>query len=274
MEKDTWQVRKKHYVLGNGTRLACIVTGPQDAPPLLLVHGFTDSSRTWSGIADGFPGFQLIIPDLRGHGDSTAPASGYSLEDYAEDIEHLADALGIRNCAMVGHSLGGMIAQQVAIGGKLKIDKLVLIGTTARPDRHSSDELAAELANELKNAGSSMGEDSPFLQRWYANPGGVDKGLIEPLRREAEAISKHVLQETAAGLGSIDLEPEIARITADTLLVWGDADPFFGLPMQSRITSAIPRCRLVTMKGLGHNPFWEKPQEVTTLIREFLAAAG
>lgn len=274
MEKDTWRARKEYYDLGNGARLACILTGPEDAPPLLLVHGFTDSSRTWSGIAAGFPGFRLVIPDLRGHGDSRAPASGYSLEDYARDIEHLADALGIRECSMVGHSLGGIIAQQIAIGCRLRIGKLVLIGTTARPDRQSSDELAAELANELQNAGRSMGEDSPFLQRWYANPGGVDKCLIEPLRREAAAISKHVLQETAAGLGSIDLEPEIGRITADTLLVWGDADPFFGLPMQSRIASAVPRCRLVTMKGLGHNPFWEKPQEVTSLIRDFIASAG
>jgi pimeloyl-ACP methyl ester carboxylesterase len=112
---DQFDARKAAVALRNGEKLAYIDAGPRDAPPLVLIHGYTDSARDWAPIAPPLtPQFRLIIVDLRGHGASGKPDCCYTRFDFAYDIKLLLDALHIRTTNVAGHSLGSIVAQTFA----------------------------------------------------------------------------------------------------------------------------------------------------------------
>ena len=112
---DRFDAMKNTAVLRNGEKLAYIDTGPHTAPPLILIHGYTDSARDWAPIAPLLtPRFRLIIVDLRGQGGSDKPDCCYTRFDFAYDIKLLLDSLNIPTADVVGHSLGSIVAQTFA----------------------------------------------------------------------------------------------------------------------------------------------------------------
>ena len=264
---DEWRARKRDVALANGVRLAYVDIGEASLPPLLLIHGFTDSSRTWSGITDALPGYRLIMPDLRGHGDSSAPEDGYTSAHFADDMRQLLDTLGITQCPIIGHSLGGMIAQTFAAGFPDRVEKLILIGTSAAP----ANKVTLDLSAEIDSLQPPIDPESPFMLQWYANPGQVDETFLATLRREAARIPIHVLKQTMNAVRSTSLLGDTQNITAPTLLIWGDADPFFGGNEQQEMRDAIANCSIAVLPGMGHNPFWEEPQQLAEMMLAFLA---
>ena len=109
-----WQGLKKKVTLPNGVALAYVELGDPEGPPLLLLHGYTDSSRSWSLLATHLGRFRLIIPDQRGHGSSDAPICCYGTVQMADDARLLLDALHIDRAAVAGHSMGSMVAMALA----------------------------------------------------------------------------------------------------------------------------------------------------------------
>jgi pimeloyl-ACP methyl ester carboxylesterase len=106
---DPFDSQKTTVVLSNGEKLAYIDAGPRDAPPLVLIHGYTDSARDWAPIAPLLrPQFRLIIVDLRGHGASGKPDCCYTRFDFAYDIKLLLDTLHVGTANVAGHSLGSI----------------------------------------------------------------------------------------------------------------------------------------------------------------------
>ncbi|MCA9201227.1 MAG: alpha/beta hydrolase, partial [Planctomycetales bacterium] len=190
MHNDDWSASKFFATLANGVRLAYAITGEASLPPLLLIHGLTDTSRTWSLFADFLPGYRLIMPDLRGHGASSAPQNGYSPACFAEDISMLLDQIGVDHCPVVGHSLGGMVAQVFAATCPERVDRLILIGTAADP----SNEATRDVETAMEAMEEPIDPDSPFMQQWYANPGHVDESFLARLRHEAAETPLHVIR--------------------------------------------------------------------------------
>ncbi|MFI6322353.1 alpha/beta fold hydrolase [Nonomuraea sp. NPDC050556] len=108
----------------NGIKLAYRTAG--EGPPLVLLHGRTDSGLTWAPFVVHFARrFQVIRPDLRGHGKSPYPGS-YALPDMAEDVARLLDDLGVERAAVIGHSLGGMVAYHLAMLHPSRVSRMVL----------------------------------------------------------------------------------------------------------------------------------------------------
>src|SRR5471032_117273 len=98
------------------------------APALVLLHYWGGSSRTWDGVIAALPaGYRTVAPDLRGWGDSDAPADGYALADFADDAQQMIAALGLRDYVLVGHSMGGKIAQLLAARRPAGLSGLVLV---------------------------------------------------------------------------------------------------------------------------------------------------
>jgi hypothetical protein len=111
-----WAGRKQRF-LEKGHDLAWLELGDRDAPPLLLIHGFTDSSRSWSLVAPHLSRFRLILPDLRGHGASGAPEHGYGPTVMAADLLGLVDHLGLASAHLAGHSMGDPVRNFVPAAG-------------------------------------------------------------------------------------------------------------------------------------------------------------
>lgn len=261
-----WLALKSTYRLSNGADLACITQGEPDQPALLLIHGFTDSSRTWVGMEQAFATHNRIMPDLRGHGQSCAPDYGYSLSHFVDDLRLLLAQLEVRECVVVGHSLGGMVAQLLAATFPDLVSKLVLIGTTATPGDGSVSELKAT----IDTLTAPIDPEGPFMQQWYGNPGAVDEAFLTQLRAEAARIPLHVLKGVIQATSMTDMQQIGADISADTLILWGDADPFFDRVQQEKMRDAISGSQLIALGGLGHNPHWEEPAKIIDLIHEFL----
>ena len=109
-----WADAKKTVKLANGITLAYVEMGTSDGPPMLLIHGYTDNSRSWSLLAPYLKAHRMLAIDLRGHGKSDAPQCCYDYADFANDAALFLDAMGIAKADVIGHSLGSMAAQLLA----------------------------------------------------------------------------------------------------------------------------------------------------------------
>ena len=121
--------------LTTGVRLRYAEQGNPDGHPLILLHGYTDSWFSFSRALPYFdPSYHVYLLDQRGHGDSERPASGYTFPDFAADVIAFMDAKGITRATLVGHSMGSLVAQGVALAAPERVERLVLIGsaTTVR----------------------------------------------------------------------------------------------------------------------------------------------
>ena len=129
--QDGWTSLKNEVRLPNGIKLAYVDAGTPDGDPLLLLHGYTDSSRSFSPMVPHLGRYRLLIPDQRGHGASDAPECCYGSTQFAHDAKLLLDALKIDRAAVAGHSLGSMVAMSLAAEYPDRVTKVVLIGSTA-----------------------------------------------------------------------------------------------------------------------------------------------
>jgi pimeloyl-ACP methyl ester carboxylesterase len=131
VDQENWSSLKNEVRLPSGIKLAYVELGDPAGDPLLLLHGYTDTSRSWSLTAPHLRKYRLLIPDQRGHGASDAPECCYGPSQLAYDAKLLMDALGIRRAAVAGHSMGSMVAMSMAAEYPERVTAIILVGSTA-----------------------------------------------------------------------------------------------------------------------------------------------
>lgn len=266
LDHAAWVPLKQSVTLSNGLTLRYVEAGDPKGKPLLLIHGWTDTSRSWALLLPQLKRHRLIIPDLRGHGGSDKPDCCYAIGDFTDDMRRLLDALNIDRASLAGHSLGSFIAQRFAFDHPARVDRLVLIGSTASPAFKPGD----GLWDAVMALGDRIDPEDPFIVDWVNGPTPIDPAYRAAIRRETAAIPKRVWQGVAREVATTQLAPAAARITAPTLIVWGDQDPLFGADMQASLRAALPHAEFRAFKGLGHNTHWEAPAEIGTLVADFV----
>jgi pimeloyl-ACP methyl ester carboxylesterase len=220
----------------NGIDLYCDIVG--EGEPLLWLHGFMGAGPDWKYVFKNVPaGFQLIAPDLRGHGASTNPSGEFSFRQAAHDILGLLDHLRIDRIRAIGLSGGGLTLLHLATMKPALIDAMVIVSAPpyfpaqARAiQRHASAAMfgAAELESMRKR--HVHGEDQ--LQQ-----------LIAQARAFADSYD------------DVNFTPPyLGRITADTLIVFGDRDPLYPVSLAFDLHAAIPRSHLWVVPNGGHGP--------------------
>jgi pimeloyl-ACP methyl ester carboxylesterase len=115
IEQSKWTGLKRTVNLPNTQILKYVELGDPKGPPVVLLHGYTDNSRSWSLVSPYLKSFRLFAIDQRGHGDSSKPECCYTLADMAYDVKLFLDALKIERASVVGHSLGRMVAQVLRV---------------------------------------------------------------------------------------------------------------------------------------------------------------
>jgi pimeloyl-ACP methyl ester carboxylesterase len=220
--------------------------------PLLWLHGFSGSGADWKHVFPEPPaGFQLIAPDLRGHGCSAQPAGAYLHRDSAQDMLALLDHLSIARVNVIGLSGGGIVALHLA---------------TAAPERTA--------AMVLVSAPPSFPEQARAIQRAYS-PAMLSEREMELLRGRqprGDAQIEWLFEQVHRFADSTDdvhfESADLARITAETLIVFGDRDPLYPVSMACEMRQAIPRSYLWVIPNGGHGPIFgpAAPQFITTAM--------
>ena len=269
----------------DGNRVAYRVAGK--GPVLLLVHGMAGSSLTWRHVMPALARrFTVLAPDLLGQGQSDKPRGDYSLGAYADTLRDLMDALGYERATVVGQSLGGGVAMQLAYQFPERCERLVLVNSgglgrevtfylrmltlpgfeslfplfCSPPLRDAGDRVAAW----LRRAGRRSTPAGQEIWRSYASLADAEsrRAFFRSLRDVIDFRGQAV-----SALGRIHRAAQLP-----TLVVWGAQDPF--IPVRHAVVAhrAIPGSRLEIFDGVGHYPHCEDPERFVAVLLDFIAS--
>lgn len=277
---DRYDAQKTTVVLGNGQTLAYMDIGPRDAPPVVLIHGYTDSSRDWAPLAPHLtPQFRLIIVDLRGHGASGKPECCYSRFDFAYDVKLLLETLHVAAADIVGHSLGSIVAQGFAELWPESTRRLILISSTglsfgATEQPCSFTTAIPRWLASIADLKDPIDPDSAFMRDWWQLSISINPEFFSSRqRRDAAAIPARVWRAIAdQSLIGIDLRSMLPKVQAPTLLISGGHDTAFGEASRDALRTGLAQAEVKIFPSLGHDLFWEDPPAVATVMIDFLKA--
>jgi pimeloyl-ACP methyl ester carboxylesterase len=262
----------------SGTRVNYVVMG--GGPPVLLIHGL---GGVWQNWLETIPHLArertTIAVDLPGFGRSRSPREPVSIHGYANFVESFLDALGTGETALVGSSMGGLIAAETAATRPGIVSRLVLV-SAAGAGRRSGPAPAAGMPGLLRTAGAAVARRSG----WVLRSAAVRRALLGRLMTHPERISPRIARAMAAGIGRPasasarravnhnDVGTRLQNITAPTLLVWGARDQVVPPYVASSYEQGIRAAHRVVLPDTGHVPMIERPALFNRLVSEFLSA--
>ncbi len=255
--------------LSTGVRLAYVEQGPREGFPVILLHGLSDSHRSYDLTRPLLPGrWRVFALTQRGHGHSDKPEDGYAMGDFAGDVAAFMDAVGLERAVLVGHSMSAAIALQTAADYPHRIPGIALMGAFA----HFRD---TPTMNELHEAVSGIGENCggefalAFQESTLANM--IPQRFLDTVVNETLAMPGRAWRGAVQGL--IDFEPcEAARrCEAPAIILWGDRDAYCQRSDQHELRRALRTSRFFRLAGVGHALHWERPADVAALLRAFIA---
>jgi 3-oxoadipate enol-lactonase len=242
-----------------------------DGPPLLLIQGLGYGGRGWGSVLEPLAeDFTVAAFDNRCFGASDVPPGPYSVPELAEDARSVLDAAGFDRAHVIGASLGGMIAQELALAHPERVDKLVLACTT--PGGASSFPMPAQTATLMHEAAALPPDVA--LRRFVENAlgEGSSEELVQRVvaYRTANPPDLGGWQSQAAAGASHDTLDRIGSIEAPTLVVHGTKDAVVDPRNAHLLGERIPDARVELLPGCGHLIFWEEPDRFAQLVKEFL----
>jgi len=257
----------------NGIDLYYVEAGSGE--PLVLVMGFGGDHSSWGFQLSALSAqYRVIAFDNRGSGRSSAPALPYTTRMMADDAIALMDRLGIERAHILGVSLGGMIAQEIALGHAARVRSLQLHCTAARADRYmlallenlrmARDKLGRELAQRAMAlwlfAPTTFNERSEFVDMLlYAASSQSHPQSDVGFARQGDAVIAH------------DALARLGEITCPTLVAVGEEDQLAPPRFSREIARAIAHAEFRTIPEAGHVYFWEKPADFNALCLSFLS---
>jgi len=253
----TPEPRHSEVQLRTGVRLHYVEQGNAKGPTVILLHGYSDSWVSWGQVLPLIDKkYHVYVPDLRGHGESDRPASGYSFPDFAGDIIAFMDAKGIKKATIVGHSMGSFVAQHVATMAPERVEKLVLVGSAPAVSNGEVSQLQIEV-NALTDP-VPVKFVTQFQKSVVTRP--IPDEFMDRVVQESMKLPARVWRDTMAGMLAKNSTVRLSKIKAPTLIIWGDRETVFPKRAdQELLRNGIPNARLKVYEGTGHCPNWEEP---------------
>ncbi len=266
--RGTDKFRFGRITLGSGITLNYADNGEKAGTPIVFLHGYVDSWRSFAGVIEALrPGRRAIALDLRGHGDSDKPECGYAMEDFTLDLLLFMDALGLDKANIVGHSMGSFIAQLFAARYPGRVERLILI---------SSAPCAAENAalREIKPYVDSLRDpiSREFAAGFQEPSNPVPADFMEMIISESMKVPVRVWQSVLSRLFDVDHRPILRDIAVPVLIAWGNQDQIFTRRDQEMLLAGIADSKLKEFDA-GHALHWEKPKEMAEALEDFCVEA-
>ncbi|MFK7985571.1 MAG: alpha/beta fold hydrolase [Sandaracinaceae bacterium] len=236
---------------------------------VLFLHGWMVSGAVFDDVLPRLAteGRTLVVPDQRGTGASLQPASGYGLADYAADALAVLDASGVERAVIVGHSMGGQIAQYVAAHQPDRVGGLVLIN----PVPAGGFPLPEEPAAMFRGSGAARENQGHILDAACKQLSAESKARLVA---DAASVATPCIEQAYDTWTQGGFADALGAITAPALVVATD-DPFLQPAfLEEHVTQAIARGRQVVLEGPGHYPLVERPAETAAVIDAFLAGVS
>lgn len=243
--------------LDTGVKMSYAEYGLHGGETILFIHGFTDSWFSFSPVLPYLPeNYHVYMPDQRGHGDSSHPDEGYTIADFANDTIAFIEAMGLEDIILVGHSMGSVIAQRIAVHAPEYVRQLVLMGSTTDPRTEElfvflevvnalEDPVPAEFAHEFQT--STMYSELP-------------DDFVEGVVAESSKLSANVWKSALTHFLSESALSPLEQIQAQTLIVWGEKDPFWLRDEQAALLKRIPNSKLLIYMETGHALHWSQAE--------------
>ena len=242
---------------------AAAVLDAGTGPPLLLLHGWGATKELMTPVAQRLPGYRIVTPDLPGFGATPMPPRTWGVDEYAAWVLALLDRLGIERAHIVGHSNGGRIAIALATAHPERVHRLVLTDSAGIRPRHGLRYHLRVRSFKLMRAASRW-QWLPASARDSAQRRAAQRGSAD--YRDATGS----LRASMVRLVNEDLRPRLARLTASTLLIWGDRDQETPMRDARTMERLIPDAGLVVFEDCGHFAYAEQPDRFCRIVDVFL----
>lgn len=295
-------MRQELRSLSTGITMNVAIAGPDDAPPVVLLHGFPESHRTWREVAKRLQHrVRLIIPDLRGFGETDRPTGvdDYAADTLVADIFALADELDVERFAMVGHDWGGAIAWAAALGGNPRVERLGIVNSPHplifqkslvedEAQRAASQYITAFRDPGMEAAIARMGFDAFFDKSFSKH--------VELARISSDERARYIADWSRPGaltamlnwyrasqilvppMGEEAIMPDwvergLPKLRIPVRVIWGLDDKAL-LPVQLEGMGEVgDAVEVFPLKGVGHFAPWEAPDKVADALAPFLAGS-
>jgi len=231
--------------------------------PLVLLHGYPLDGSIWSELVPLLTDqFELIIPDLRGFGESTTGDTASTMDTFASDVARLVDHLGFEKAALAGHSMGGYVALAFAKNHPNRVRGLGLVSSQVLADPPERKQGRYDTADQVAAKGIGVVVEA------------MTSKLTPDERVRAFAQSVMEQQRPNGIIGALkamaereDLSTLLPDVKYPVVLVHGDADALIPIERAREVKNAIPRAHLVELKGVGHLPMLEASDETAKALR-------
>jgi pimeloyl-ACP methyl ester carboxylesterase len=263
-------LREATVKLASGFRLHYAEAGAEHPRTLVLLHGYTDSWRS----------FELVMPllaqshrvlalDCRGHGDSAKPdGDDYSTVRLARDVAEFLDHLQVPATTLIGHSMGSFIARRMAVDFPERVENLVMVATALTGDNCN--------VRALARAVEAFGDQVPatfihdFQSSCIAQPRLMPEWFFRQCLAASTKVPPHVWRAVCHGMRQIDQTYRLGTITCPTLVLGGRRDAVFSLAEQEEVVRYVPGAHGRFYRHAGHSPHWEEPGRFAEDVLEFL----
>jgi 3-oxoadipate enol-lactonase len=267
-------VTTRLFDVPGGTRLAWDTKG--SGPTVLFVHGIGYTRRKWEPQIEPVAGagYRTVRFDLRGFGESETPEGKYVMDHFLDDLVRFGAELGVSRFHLVGHSLGGMIAQRYALEHSERVESLTLVSTTSHNGRRGSAFAKLMVLFSERGFDAVMADESLRLE---AESVLVEAfGAVVPLSMLRRGLEEPSLARANAWRACVGFsaKDELSRITCPALVLHGTADTLIPFKAGELVAEAIPGARFVREDGAGHSLPKERAVSFNRELIDFLAAAS
>jgi non-heme chloroperoxidase len=260
-------VRFHRAALSSGVTLRYAEAGDPEGEVVLFLHGLSDSWLSWGEVLGRLPrGVRGIALDQRGHGESDQPACCYGMPDLVADAVALLDRLGVARATIVGHSMGGFVAQSLAARHPERVRRLVVIGNGPSVRVPPLVEFAAA----VRQIGDTL--PSGFAREFQVSTihTPIAPAALDAFVAESERLPPRVWKGLVAGLLADDERGRSSRIAAPTLIVNGEKDAFW-TPVEARtLQRGIRGAELQLLPETGHAVHWERLDAFVRTLSSFI----
>ena len=248
-----------------------VIGAPEGKPTLVFANSLGTDFRVWRDVIVRLAGdYAIVTYDMRGHGLSDAPPAPYTIDDHTGDLAGLLDHLGADPAVIVGLSVGGVVAQKLAVDRPDLVRGLVLTCTMAR---FYSREAWAERMATVEREGL-VAYSQTIVERWFSDAWRRDHPVeLAGYRNMVARTPEHGYLGTCAALRDADHTALVREIAVPAICIAGTEDAAATPDAMRELARAIPDCRYEEIRGCGHIPCVEQPELLAEIVRAFLADA-
>jgi pimeloyl-ACP methyl ester carboxylesterase len=258
----------KTITLENEVILEYVEQGNSTGLPVILLHGFTDSWRSFESVLPYLPShLHVYAITQRGHGNSSKPATGYNPRDFADDVAAFMRAVKLKSAVVVGHSMGSTIAQCFAVNYPELTEGIVLVASFADFEQPH----IVEFRDFLQQLSDPI--DSIFIAEFQA--GTIQKPIsdhqLKTFIGESMKVPARVWKDVSAQWVHGNFAEALKNYDKSALIIWGDKDAYCFYRDQKVLMESLRHSTLITFEGIGHAVHWEEPERFALHLTKFVS---